>query len=92
MSKASYIEIKETLEIMLKIEYNSSIKDMENVNFFIDDENNKLIVKNYNSDYEFIDDINGYFIVNDYEYIQQFQNFYVFNECEIIEFDLDVDW
>ena len=91
MSKKLYEEIRNTLQRMLKIEYESSIKDMKDVYFFIDDEHNKLIVKNYDSDLELIDCIQMYFMVNDYEYIQQFQYMYTFNECEIIEFDLE-EW
>lgn len=90
MSKYSYTEIRNSLNRMLEIEFDSSIKDMKNVYFFIDDKNNKLIVKNYDVNIEIIECIGWYLNVNDYEYIQQFQYLHSFNECEIIEFDLEV--
>lgn len=92
MSKASYTEIRDTLQRMLKIEYNCSIKDMEKVFFFIDDKNNKLMVKNYDSDIEILDCIDCYFNIIDYNYIIYFQIGYSFNEYELIEIDLDMDW
>lgn len=91
MSKFVYKCIRETLQEMLKIEFDSSIKDMEKTFFFIDDEHCKLIVKNYDSDIEIVDYIDVYFKVLDYEYIQYFQIGYTFNKYELIEFDLD-DW
>ena len=91
MSKYSYTEIRNSLNRMLEIEFDSSsIKDMKNVYFFIDDENNKLMVKNYDENIELVEYIEMYLNVNDYEYIQQFQYLYSFNEYELIEFDLEV--
>lgn len=90
MSKYSYTEIRNSLNRMLDIEFDSSIKDMKNVYFFIDDENNKLMVKNYDESMELVDCIGWYLNVNDYEYIQQFQYLYSYNEYELIEFDLEV--
>lgn len=90
MSKETYIEIKNTLESMLEIEYDSSIETLDNVRFYIDDTNNKIIIKNYDSYIEFVDCMRAYFIVNDYEYIQQFRYMYNFYDCEIIEFDIEI--
>ena len=90
MSKNSYETIRKTIQHMLEIEFNSNIKDMEDVLFFIDDEHNKLIVKNYDCGIDIVDSIGFYFNVNNYEYIQQFQYLYNFNECEIVEFDLEL--
>lgn len=89
MSKNSYETIRETIQNMLEIEFNSNIKDMKDMSFFIDDEHNKLIVKNYDSDNDIVSCIDLYFIVNGYEYLQQFQYLYCFHDCEIIEFDLE---
>lgn len=90
MSKLSYETIRKIIQNMLEIEFDSNIKDMENTYFFIDDEHNKLIVKNYDCDIEIIDCIQLYFNVVEYNYLQQFQYMYCFHECEIIEFDLEL--
>lgn len=91
MSKKVYQGIRETLQNMLKIEYDSNIKEMPNVSFFIDDENCKLMIKNYDSDVDYLYLIDVYFDVVDYNYIQEFQYLYTFNEFELIEFELN-DW
>lgn len=90
MSKYSYEIIRKTIQDMLEIEFNSNIKDIKDISFFIDDEHNNLIVKNYDSDSDIISCIDLYFRVNGYEYLQQFQYLYCFNDCEIIEFDLEL--
>ena len=85
------MSIKECLERMCEIEFGCKLSDMKKTFFFIDDVNNKLIIKNYDDEIEFTDFINAYVNVFDYEYLQYFQLGYTFNECEIIEFELD-DW
>lgn len=81
-------QIKECLEEMCKIEFDKSLSEMKKTYFFIDDINNKLIIKNYDDNIEFTDWIGMYLDIQNYEYLQYFQIGYTFNDCEIIEFDL----
>ena len=89
MSKQNYIEIKMILREMCKIEFGKSMSEMTKTEFYIDDENNKIIVKNYDDDITFDEIIPCYLDILDYNYLQYFQIGYTFNKFEIIEFEVN---
>lgn len=83
-------DIMNRLKEMCKYELGDNIENIkECISFYVNDVENKVIVKNYNDEIDIIDIIGFNFKVNNYEYLQQFQYCYSFNDCEIIEFDLD---
>lgn len=92
MSKEKYKEIKKCLKEMCRIEFGKKLSEMKKTSFFIDDENERLIIKNYDNNIIFDEIVPIYLNVLGWEYIQYFQISYTFNEFEIIEFELDLDY
>lgn len=88
MSKQSYTEIKMILREMCKIEFGKKMSEMNKTEFYIDDENDKLIIKNYDDNIVFDEIIPCYLNVDEWKYIQYFRIGYTFNEFEIIEFEI----
>jgi len=89
MSKQNYIDMKMCLREMCRIEFGKSMSEMSKTSFFIDDENERLLIKNYDDDIVFDEIIPIYLNVLNWEYLQYFQIGYSFNEFELIEFEID---
>ena len=92
MSKEKYKEIKMCLKEMCRIEFGKKLSEMKKTSFFIDDENERLIIKNYDDNIKFDEIIPIYLSVLGWEYHEYFQIGYSFNEFELIEFELDLDY
>lgn len=86
--------MNETLRRMFKIEYDCELENLNDIGlqYYINPFDKEISFKNYNENIDLVYLMNCYFDVENYEYIQQFKYLYDFNECEIINFEINMDY